>query len=160
MFFDCLELHPSVEFPSWFISLYQTCISCLNNYCNSPLPIPFYSNLYALVDSCSCSLCEQLFAFLHDTNTFQQTFSIPRDQLAHFNGMASKFDPLLTLTKSVTSDGDHQQIQLMKMSKYDEELWRENNLLRSLLTHIPISNESNSSAKSLRFKRFKRSQST
>ena len=129
----------AIQLPPWFISLYQTCLSLLNVYCNSPLPVPFYENLSKALDPCCCSMCKQLFLFLQNANTFQKTFLIPNGQLPHFNTVVHKFNPLLILTTAMTLDKRYHQINIMKMSQYDEELWRENTLLRSLLYHIQLS---------------------
>ncbi|UJR08070.1 hypothetical protein I4U23_012347 [Adineta vaga] len=129
----------TVNFPPWFLSLYQTCLSLLNAYCNSTPAIPTYDNLSTY---CNCSICKQLFVFLQNSKLFEQTFLIPDDNIYHFNMSVNTFTPLFIITKSMTSDKTKHQIHIMKMSTYDEEIWRENNLLRSLLTHIPLSNYS------------------
>ncbi|CAF4496198.1 unnamed protein product, partial [Rotaria sp. Silwood2] len=53
-----------INFPSWFLLLYQTCLPLLNAYCNSPPTIPTYDNLSNIFDSYCCSICEELFVFL------------------------------------------------------------------------------------------------
>ena len=141
----------NVEFPSWFVELYQTCLTCLNNFSNDSLPIPFYSNLSNLLHSCQCSHCQQLFAFLRNETLFEQIFFIPTEHYSHFNAMTTKFDPLFIVSRSISSNDDSQRIHLMKISKYDEEFWRENHLLRSLLSYIPIDQQSDSKS----VKRFK-----
>ena len=51
---------------------------------------------------------------------------------------------------------DH-QINIMKMSTFDEEMWRENNLLRSILFHIEIPRNSEDQSNTMAKKRFKSS---
>jgi len=122
-----------IHFPSWFLLLYQTCLSLLNTYCHSSLPIPIYDNLSKNMDQHCCAICHQLFSFLQNTNSFEQNFIIPKEKIYHFDKIVKKFNPLIVLTKSMTSDRNYHQINLIKMSNYDEEITRENNLLRSLL---------------------------
>jgi hypothetical protein len=152
-----LERKPSINFPAWFLSLYQTCLSLLNAYCNSPPPIPTYDNLSNIIDTHCCAICEQLFIFLRNTNTFEKTFIIPKEKIYHFTTIVNKFNPLVITTKSMTSDKSNHQINIVKMSKYDEEIWRENNLLRSLLSHIPLSNDLEDRSETTTNKRFKSS---
>ena len=109
-----LERDPSIHFPPWFLSLYQTCLSLLNDYCNSSPPIPTYSNVPNIFDTHCCSTCEQLFAFLQNTNTFENTFIIPKDNIYHFNMIVNKFSPLVIMMKSMTSDKENHQINIIK----------------------------------------------
>ncbi|CAF3731908.1 unnamed protein product [Rotaria sp. Silwood1] len=146
-----------INFPSWFISLYQTCLSLLNTYCNSNPPIPTYDNLLNIFDIYCCTICQQLFIFLQNTNRFEQTFIISKDKIDHFNMIVNKFNPLIIITKSMTSDKENYQINIIKMSTYDEEISRENNLLRSLLFHIQLSNHFEDQPDTMKKKRFKSS---
>ncbi|CAF4739789.1 unnamed protein product [Rotaria sp. Silwood1] len=146
-----------INFPSWFISLYQTCLSLLNTYCNSNPPIPTYDNLSNIFDIYCCTICQQLFIFLQNTNRFEQTFIISKDKIDHFNMIVNKFNPLIIITKSMTSDKENYQINIIKMSTYDEEISRENNLLRSLLFHIQLSNHFEDQPDTMKKKRFKSS---
>jgi hypothetical protein len=59
--------------------------------------------------------------------------------------------------KSMRSDKENHQINIVKMSTYDEEICRENNLLRSLLSHIQLSNSCEDQSDMTRKKRFKSS---
>ncbi|CAF1272991.1 unnamed protein product [Rotaria sordida] len=146
-----------INFPSWFLSLYQTCLSLLNSYCNSLPPIPTYDNLSNIFDSHCCPICKQLFIFLQNTKTLEQTFIIPKDKIDHFNMIVNKFNPLIIVTKSMMSDKENHQINIIKMSTYDEEICRENNLLRSLLSHIQLSSHWEDQPDMTRKKRFKSS---
>ncbi|CAF1068804.1 unnamed protein product [Adineta steineri] len=148
---------PVTNFPPWFLSLYQTCLSLLNAYCNSSPPIPTYDNISDNFQTHYCSICEELFTFLQNTNIFEKTFLIPKNKIYHFNKIINKFTPLIINVKSMTSDNENHQIYIMKMSTDDEEIWRENNLLRSLLTHIQLSNDSEDQSDMTRSKRFKSS---
>ncbi|CAF1458750.1 unnamed protein product [Adineta ricciae] len=133
----------TVYFPPWFLSLYRTCLTLLNAYCNSSPAIPTYDNLSNVLHThCSCSVCEQLFVFLQNSKLFEQTFLISNDKIYHFNMTVNTFTPLFITAKPMTSDKCNHQIHIMKMSTYDEEIWRENILLRSLLAHIQLSNSS------------------
>jgi hypothetical protein len=142
-----------VNFPSWFLSLYQTCLSLLNAYCNSSLPILSYDNF----PKPCCSICEQFFIFLQNSKQMQQTFLIPNDKIYHFNTIVNQFNPLILLTMSMTSDKQNHQINIIKMSIYDDEVYRENNLLRSLLSNIQLSNYVEDQSHMTRSKRFKSS---
>ena len=153
-----LERSNHHQLPSWFASLYQTCVSLLNDYCNSRLPIPFYSSLSLIFHSCQCSVCEELLTFLENTTLFQKSFLIPKHKVHHFSTTIHKFTPLITLIESMTSDQRFQKVTLMKMSTYDEELWRETNLLYSLLQQIPISNDVHNRSTQRSNKRFKANQ--
>ncbi|CAF2768026.1 unnamed protein product [Rotaria sp. Silwood2] len=148
---------PMIHFPSWFLSLYQACLSLLNTYCNSLPPIPTYDNLLNIFDTHCCAICKQLFIFLQNTNTFEQTFIIPKDKIDHFNMTVNKFNPLIIVTKSMMSDKENHQINIIKMSTYDEEICRENNLLRSLLFHIQLSSHFEDQPDLTTKKRFKSS---
>jgi len=142
-----------IHFPSWFLSLYQTCLSLLNAYCHSSLPIPIYDNLSKIIDINCCSICHQLFNFLKNSNDLEKTFFISKEKIYHFNKIIKKFNPLIILTKSMTSDRNYHQINIIKMSTYDEEISRENNLLRSLLLSTHLQDQSDMT----RRKRFKSS---
>ncbi|CAF3934389.1 unnamed protein product [Rotaria magnacalcarata] len=144
-----------INFPSWFLSLYQTCLSLLNSYCNSSPPIPTYANLSNIFDTHCCSICEQLFVFLRDTRIFENTFIIPKDKIGHFNTIVNKFNPLIIMAKSMISDNESHQINIIKMTTCDEEICRENNLLRSLLSHFQLSNQAEHQSDTTRKKRFK-----
>lgn len=76
--------------------------------------------------------------FLDDSNVFEATFLISSEHIDHLNTLVQKITPLLIITKSISSDQQIHQINLIKMSKDDEEVWRETNLLRSLLDDIPL----------------------
>lgn len=54
------KLHLHLEFPSWFIGLYQMCLTLLDTFCQSPLPIPFYDTTQ---QTCQCSLCNEFLLF-------------------------------------------------------------------------------------------------
>lgn len=54
--------------------------------------------------------------------------------------IVNAFDPLIIATKPMTSDNKNHQICLIKISTYDQEVYREHNLLRSLLFDIQKSN--------------------
>jgi len=142
-----------IHFPSWFLSLYQTCLSLLNAYCHSSLPIPIYDNLSKIIDINCCSICHQLFHFLKNSNDLEKTFFISKEKIYHFNKIINKFNPLIILTKSMTIDRNYHQINVIKMSTYDEEISRENNLLRSLLLSTHLQDQSDMT----RRKRFKSS---
>jgi len=156
-FFVYLERDSTINLPPWFLSLYQTCLSLLNAYCNSSPPIPNYSNVPNISDTHCCSICEQFFVFLQNTNTLEKTFLIPKDKIYHFSLTVNKFNPLVIMMKSMTSDKENHQINIVKMSTYDEEICRENNLLRSLLSHIQLSNSCEDQSDMTRKKRFKSS---
>lgn len=141
--------------PSWFFTLYQTCLSLLNTYCNSSPPIPTYENLLNIFDTDCCSLCEQLFTFLRNTKVFEKTFFIPKDKIDHFNIIVNKFNPLIIVSKSMASNKENYQINLIKMTTYDEEICRETNLLRSLLLNFQLSNHFEDQSDTRRKKRFK-----
>jgi len=142
-----------INFPSWFLSLYQICLSLLNTYCDSPPRIPVYNNLLKNINMNCCSICKQLFIFFENSNYFEKIFLIPKEKIDHFNTIVKKFNPLNILTKSITSDRNNYQINVMKISIDDEEISRENNLLRSLL----LSNHLQDQSDMTRRKRFKSS---
>ena len=127
------------SFPSWFLSLYQTCLSLLNSYCQSIPPVPIYEQLTKKLDRTCCSICRDLFQFFFNEQNSEQTFRISSDQLAHFHTMIKQFHPLIVQTQSMTSDQRYHQIHLLKMSIYDQEITRENVFLRSLLLNNPLS---------------------
>ena len=143
----------NVDFPSWFLSLYQTCLSLLNSYCDGSTPIPIYDEIRKKIDRHCCSICFQLNDFFENKNIFERTFLIRREKLYHFNTIIKKFHPLIIQTKSMTSDKIYHQIHLVKISNYDEDINRENNLLRSLLLNKQFQEQSNTN----RIKRFKSS---
>lgn len=147
-----------IQFPSWFLSLYQTCLSLLNAYCSSPPPIPIYDNISKTIDIHCCSICQELFYFLENCNSLEKTFLITKEKLSHFNMIIKKFDPLIILTKSMTSDRHYHQINIIKMSNYDEEISRENYLLRSLLLSNHFQDQSQQiTTTTMKVKRFKSS---
>lgn len=131
----------NLSFPPWFLSLYQTCLSLLNSYCDSSPPIPAYENN---IDQNCCSICGELSQFFANDKTLEQTFLISHEKLPHFRTMTKKFTPLMIQTHAMTSDNIHHRIHLVKMSNYDEETTRENNLLRSLLLTNQFQEQSNS----------------
>jgi hypothetical protein len=143
----------NVDFPSWFLSLYQTCLSLINSYCDGSTPIPIYDEIRKKIDRHCCSICFQLNDFFENKNIFERTFLIRREKLYHFNTIIKKFHPLIIQTKSMTSDKIYHQIHLVKISNYDEDINRENNLLRSLLLNKQFQEQSNTN----RIKRFKSS---
>ena len=142
-----------INFPSWFLSLYQTCLSLLNAYCNSPLPILTYDNL----PKPCCLICEEFFNFLQNSKQIEKTFLISTDKIYHFNIIVQQFNPLMVLTKSMTSDKQNHQINIIKMSIYDDEIYRENNLLRSILFNVQLSTHLEDHSHMTKNKRFKSS---
>jgi hypothetical protein len=141
------------NFPSWFLSLYQTCLSLLNAYCHSSPLIPIYEHLSKNLDPHCCVICQQLYRFLDNCKSFEENFFIPKEQISHFDTIIKKFNPLIIQTNSMTSDRNFYQIHLIKMSNYDEEISRENHLLRSLL----LSNQLQDQSDMTKRKRFKSS---
>lgn len=121
------------SFPSWFLSLYRTCLSLLNSYCESLPPVPIYEQLTKKIDRNCCAICRDFETFLSNSQTLEQVFRISSSQLRHFHTMIKQFQPLIIQTQSMTGDHRYHQIHLMKMSNYDDEMTRENFFLRSLL---------------------------
>ncbi|CAF3408355.1 unnamed protein product, partial [Rotaria sp. Silwood2] len=146
----------TINFPSWFLLLYQTCLSLLNTFSNTPPLISTYDNLSIIFDTDYCHICKQLFSFLKNTKSFEQTF-IPKDKIDHFNIIVNKISPWIIVIKSMMSDKENHQINIIKISAYDEAISHVNNLLRSLLYHIQLSNHSEDQSKMTRKKRFKSS---
>ena len=146
-----------MNLPSWFLSLYQTCLSLLNGYCHNSPPIPVYDNLTHVFKGGCCSICQELFYFLQNTTIFEKNFLIPKEKIYHFNTIVNKFNPLIITTKSMTSNTKNHQIAIMKMSLYDEEIWRENNLLHSILSNIQLSFDFDDQSYMMTKKRFKSS---
>ena len=149
------ELHLHLEFPSWFIGLYQMCLTLLDTFCQSPLPIPFYDSTQ---QTCQCSLCNEFLLFLNNSSLVEQTFLISSDQLDHFNFIVQQYHPLIISTQSITTDPIQHRILIRKISKEDEEISRENQLLRSILHQIPLQLPTDDSNRPTSAKRFKSNQ--